>query len=128
MDVAVTGVTEAGNEQLMTALQIANQLEQRRHAAARHDDVVVDLLGLEGAQRVRQLASRLPDRVALFGAGGAPHLGSASGATGVENQRRFFLDAGGHAVHLDDQHRAGAARRQRPADMALDGAERHRDR
>ena len=67
VNVAVAGMAEAGNQQPVLVAHAIDEVEQLRHAAARDHDVVVDLARRQRPQRERQLATRLPDRVAILG-------------------------------------------------------------
>ena len=109
------------------ALQRVDHVEQLRDAAARHDDVVVDL------QRGRSRAA--PARVSRRDAPRASSRSAslARAATSMRAGRRGTpLD---HAPlpprrpprmpsHFDDQQRAGARRREPLADVRADGLER----
>ena len=107
-----------------------DQVEQLRHAAARHDEVVIDLArrSARSANDSSRRASQM--RVALcLSRSRARTIERAGRAAGRDHARGLFLDAARHAVHLDDQHRAGARRARRARlRCALDGRQRHIDR
>ena len=60
VDVAVAGMAEARDQQPVLATHALDELEELRHAAARHDQVVVDLARRERAQRDTTARGALP--------------------------------------------------------------------
>ena len=87
-----------------------DEVEQLRHAAARDDDIVVDLARRQRAQRdttaraAPPRSRRDPRRSPAVARSSAP-----AALAGARTRVGLLLDARGHAVDLDDQHRAGAA-------------------
>jgi len=61
VDIPITRVTEAGNGQLVLALQTRGEVEQILQTSARHDDVFIEFGQPGVAQRIREFPPKLPD-------------------------------------------------------------------
>ena len=81
--------------------------DEFRHAADRHDDVFVDLVRRQRAQRGRQCLARSPQRIDVGAVAGDEQFEQAVAANRVRNG----VGAGGErlrfTIDFDDEHRAG---------------------
>jgi len=115
VDVAVSCVAEAGDEQAIALTQHVDQGKEARDPAARNDYVMVDLQSRQGAKREREIA---PDAPQLFAFGPLVRPQDLDGtciAARLLDTMRLFQHAGFEAVHVQDQQRISALRRQPPA-------------
>ena len=113
MDVAVAGVAEARNQQPMLAPHARDEIEERgtRPRGTTRSWLILRGASARSANESSRRASQMASRSASFA---ARRTSSAPAAlAGAEDALGFFVDAGRHAVHFDDQHRAGSLRRER---------------
>ena len=66
VDIAVAGMTEAGQLQAVLFLQLGGKFEQRLQLSARHHNILVELGQAGVPERVGKLAADLPDGLALL--------------------------------------------------------------
>jgi len=123
VDVAITGVAEAGNGQAVPALKTGGEGEKVFEAAARHDNVFVKFGQTGIAEGVGELAADLPKGFTLGGTeGGLDEKGPARGQE-CSQLANFAADGARLSVELNNE--VGAATAQaRAARAAVGGGER----
>ena len=110
MQVAVSGVKDVGNRELVMHADLADSRKDLRQPASRHDAVVQVVVGLDTAERADGALAAGPQQVAFGRALGFAHgvavvVGEDLTDGGHQLQRRL-----GDSVDLDQEHGAGVGR------------------
>ena len=103
VDVAITGVTEAGEGDSGVGGELLCELDEVDELGARDDDVFVEFGQARGSQRVGELAAELPDGFAsFFVAMGLDGEGSRFCEEGFQ-LGKFGFDGGIAAIDFDNE-------------------------
>ena len=122
MQIAVAGVEDVADDQVVFLRDIADVSQHRGNLAARHHAILRVVRRADAPQRRESHLAALPQQRALFFVLGAPHLARLLLQADFPHRFRLLFHRLAQSFQLDQQHRA---RIQRIAGVAerFDGAQ-----
>ena len=116
-------MAEVDDRNIIFLLDLFDRADHVRHLAARHDDVLVVLGGIDVPQRRGHQTPHTPKLFRLGGVLGGTELHQPQRRYQFVNPGRLLLDQVAVAVHLDQQHRPALGRNPQ-AEAPLDALQR----
>ena len=111
MDVAVAGVKDVGDAQLVFLRHVGDALQNIRHLGARNHPVLRAVVGRQTADGAECAFAALPDRLALGVVARGTHLAGMVLAADFLNLLGLRVETRGRPVDFDNQNRAGVGRK-----------------